>query len=96
MEPCVCNLSLIGSLQWAVSIGRLDIVPAVVTLSGYCAAPRLGHLEQTKRVFGYFSKMRQAAIRFRTDLPDHSDLPDVDYDWDFSVYAGVQAEGLKL
>ena len=27
--------SLVGSLQWAVSIGRLDITTAVMTLSGF-------------------------------------------------------------
>ena len=36
--------SLIGSLQWAVSLGRLDIMTAVMTLSSFRAMPRKGHL----------------------------------------------------
>jgi hypothetical protein len=38
--------SLIGAMQWAVSIGRFDITTAVMTLSGFRAAPRKGHLER--------------------------------------------------
>jgi hypothetical protein len=31
----------------------------------------------------------QAAIRFRTDEPDYSDLPDTLIEWDKSVYSGA-------
>jgi hypothetical protein len=37
--------SMIGSLQWIVTIGRFDIHTAVMTMSGFCVAPRIGHLE---------------------------------------------------
>ncbi len=37
--------SLIGALQWAVSLGRIDITTAVMTMSGFRVAPRKGHLE---------------------------------------------------
>jgi hypothetical protein len=45
--------SLIGAMQWAVSIGRLDIVTAVMSLSSFRAMPRRGHLERAKRIYGY-------------------------------------------
>jgi hypothetical protein len=45
--------SLIGAMQWAVSIGRLDIVTAVMSLSSFRAMPRRGHLERAKRINGY-------------------------------------------
>ena len=32
--------SLIGALQWSVSLGRIDITTAVVTMSGFRVAPR--------------------------------------------------------
>ena len=73
--------SLIGALQWAVTIGRFDIMTAVMTLSGFRVAPRQGHLDRVKRVYGYLSKMRHAAIRIRTEEPDFSDLPDLQLDW---------------
>ena len=34
--------SMIGSLQWAITIGRIDITTAVMTLSSFRAAPRKG------------------------------------------------------
>ena len=62
--------SLIGSLQWVVSIGRFDVHTAVMMLSGFRAAPRTGHLERVKRIYGYLFKMKHASIRIRTDEPD--------------------------
>ena len=82
--------SMIGALQWAVTIGRFDINTAVMTLSGFRAAPRRGHLDRAKRIYGYLSKMRHGAIRVRTDEPDYSDIPDFDYDWSKTVYGEVE------
>ena len=82
--------SLIGSLQWAVSIGRFDIHTAVMTLSGFRVAPRRGHLDRAKRVCGYLSKMKHAAIRIRTGEPDYSDIPNFEYDWAKSIYGDVK------
>jgi hypothetical protein len=45
--------SLIGAMQWAVLIGRLDIATAVMSLSSFRAMPRRGHLERAKQIYGY-------------------------------------------
>ena len=82
--------SLIGALQWAVSIGRFDIQTAVMTMSGFRVAPRRGHLERVKRICGYLSKMRNAAIRIRVEEPDYSDVPDFEYDWSQTIYGNVK------
>lgn len=82
--------SLVGSMQWAVSLGRLDIATAVTTLSGFASVPRKGHLDRVKRLVCYLSRFRGAAIRFRTDIPDMSDLPYQDFDWFYSVYGNVE------
>jgi hypothetical protein len=81
--------SLIGALQWAVSIGRFDITTAVMTLSGFRTMPRRGHLDRVKRVYGYLSKMKDAMIRVRTAEPDYSGLPDQAFDWAQTVYGDV-------
>ena len=73
--------SLVGSLQWAVSIGRIDITTAVMTLSSFRAVPRKGHLERAKRVVSYVSRFKESTIRFRTFEPDYSDIPDISYNW---------------
>ena len=39
--------SIIGSLQWAVQLGRIDITTAVMSLSSFRAAPRKGNLQRT-------------------------------------------------
>ena len=78
--------SIIGSLQWLITLGRFDVATAVMTMSRFRAAPRVGHLERHKRICGYVYKFRHAAIRIRKELPDHSKLPKQDYDWKYSVY----------
>ena len=81
--------SLIGSLQWVVSLGRFDIATAVMTMSSFRVAPRRGHLDRLKRIYGYLSRMKHATTRFRTHEPDYSDLPERLYDWT-SIYGDVQ------
>jgi hypothetical protein len=84
--------SLIGSLQWAVSLGRFDITTAVMTLSSFRACPRKGHLDRAKRVVACLYRFKFAKIRFRTHEPDFSDLPVPDYDWARSVYGDAQED----
>jgi hypothetical protein len=84
--------SLIGSLQWVIQLGRLDICTAVMTMSRFRAAPREGHLDRVKRIIGYLSKMRDGVIRIRTEQPDYSNIPDTIYDWEHTVYAGAKEE----
>jgi hypothetical protein len=45
--------SLIGAVQWLVSLGRFDIHLGVATMSSYCCAPGQGHLIRLKRMYGY-------------------------------------------
>jgi hypothetical protein len=81
--------SLIGSLQWAIALGRFDIATAVMTLSSFRAIPRRGHLERAKRVCSYLAKMKHTVIRFRIGLPDYLDLETIKYDWAKSVYGDI-------
>ena len=64
--------SLIGSMQWAVSIGRWDINITVMTLSSFRAQPRQGHLDRAKRVYTFLRNFKHFQIRFQTDEPDFS------------------------
>ena len=43
--------SLVGQLQWAISLGRIDIATAVMTMSSFRSCPRIGHLDRTKRIY---------------------------------------------
>jgi hypothetical protein len=84
--------SLIGSFQWAVSLGRYDIQCVVMTMGRFRSAPRIGHLARLERIAGYLRKHPDGAIRFRTDIPDYSSLKHIEYNWEYSVYGDAQEE----
>ena len=92
LEKIKIYQSLIGGLQWSIQIGRFDVGTATMTMSRFRAAPREGHLERVKRIFGYLSKMRHGVIRIRTEEPDYSDLDKKEYDWFYSCYGGAKEE----
>jgi hypothetical protein len=54
--------TMIGCLQWEVSLGRFDIQTSTMTMSHFRAAPRIGHLNRLKRMHGYLKKFASAAI----------------------------------
>jgi hypothetical protein len=54
--------TMIGCLQWAVSLGRFDIQTSTMTMSRFRAAPRIGHLNRLTRMYGYLKKFASAAI----------------------------------
>ena len=54
------------------------------------AAPRQGHMDRLKRIYSYAIRTKDYAIRFRTDQPDYSFLPNQDFGWTYSVYGNVQ------
>jgi hypothetical protein len=79
--------SLIGALQWAITLGRFDIHCAVMTMGRFCAAPCEGHLNRLRRIIGYLRRYPDAAIRFRTGIPNHELWGDVPkHNWMYSVY----------
>ena len=82
--------SLIGVLQWAITLGRFDIATAVMTMSSFRVAPTEGHLLRVRRICGYLSKMKHGFIRVRTEEPDFSDLPEKHYKWERTVYGDVK------
>jgi hypothetical protein len=84
--------SMIGVMQWAVSLGRLDITTAVMTMSGYRVAPRQGHLDRCKRIYGYLLKMRHSQIRINTSEPDFSELTRPTQDRKNTVYGDTREE----
>ena len=82
-------LTMVGQLQWLVTLGRFDIHAQVATMSGFRAAPRQGHMDKLKRMYSYVIRTKDYAIRFRTEKPDYYFLPDQDFDWTYSVYGDV-------
>ena len=50
---------LIGSMNWAVTLGRFDVYYAAATMARYSIAPREGHLKTVLRVFGYLKALQE-------------------------------------
>lgn len=84
-------MSLMGMLQWAVTLGRVDIHETVMTMSRFRAQPRKGHLERLTKVFGYLNYYKSCSIKFRTDLPDYSNFKHETFDWQY-IYGDVKEE----
>ena len=49
-------LTMIGQLQWLVTLERFDIHAQVTTMSRFRSTPRKGHQERLQRVYGYVLK----------------------------------------
>jgi hypothetical protein len=56
--------NLIGILQWAVELGRIDIFAQVSMLLQYLAQPREGHLDQVFHIFEYLKVHGQSKVLF--------------------------------
>ena len=89
-------MSLVGSAQWSISIGRFDIQLAIMTMSKFCSAPRRGHLDRMKRIITYLCKFLHYKIWFCVDEPDYSNVPGIkDCDWEHTVY-GKHEEDIPI
>ena len=74
-------LTMVGQLQWLVTLGRFDIHAQVATMSRFRAALRKGHMDRFKSFYSYATRTKDYAIRFfeliNLTIPF---LPDQDFD----------------
>ena len=91
-EQIMKYMSMIGQLQWAVTLCRYDIQAHIMSMSRFRLAPKIGHLERMKRFYGFLAKTKHYAIRYRTKELDYSQLPKQNYDWTRTVYGDVKEE----
>ena len=82
--------SMIGALQWLITLGRIDVFTATMSMSRFRVAPKIGHLDRLKRVYGFVRKWKNGSIRYRTEEPDYSDLPEQLFTWTKSIYGDVK------
>ena len=68
-------LTMVGQLQWLITLGRFDIQAQVVSMSRFRAQPTQGHLEKLQRIYSYV-------------ILNH--LPDQNVDWVHRVNGHVQ------
>ena len=58
-------------------------------MSRFRPAPRQGHRDRLKRIYAYAIRTKDYTVRFRTEQPDYSFLPEQDFDWTYSAYSDV-------
>ena len=68
-------------LRWAVEIGRVDILLETSLLSTHLAMPRVGHIDQVYRVFGYLKLYPKRKIAFDPQHPEISERAFCKFDW---------------
>ena len=82
--------------DWSATVGsylgRFDILAQVMSMSRFRLAHKTRHLERLKRLYGYLSKTKHFAIRYRTKEPNYSHLPEQEHDWSRTVYENVKEE----
>ena len=91
-EQITKYMCMIGQLQSAVTLGKYDILAYVMSMSRFRLAPKIGHLESLKRLYGYLSKTKHFAIRYRTKEQNYSHLPVQEHCWSEIVYRNVKDE----
>jgi len=63
--------SMIGSLNWMITLGRFDVNYATNSLSRFNMAPREGHFKACMRVLGYLKSFSKATIMLDNNFPNH-------------------------
>ena len=72
---------LIGILRWAVELRRVDILLETALMSTYMASPRVGHLNQLYRMFGFLKLYPKRKLAFDPMHPKISEKMFKLYDW---------------
>ena len=72
---------IIGSLRWAIELGRVDILLETSLLSKHLALPREGHLEQALHIVGYLKSHKKLRLLFDPAYPKVREKWFTKYDW---------------
>ncbi len=74
--------ALIGSANWVITLGHFDVNYATNSLARFSMAPREGHMDAMKRIFGYLKKYHRGCLLMDPNLMDWSQYPTTeDHTW---------------
>ena len=79
-----------------ITLGRFDINYAVNTLAPYCVAPRVGHLEELQRIFGYLKLHPRGMLLIDLSEPFCRQQATFHRDCDWSEYFPDAEEDIPL
>ena len=63
-------MCMIGQLQWAVMLGRYEILAHVMSMCRFRLEPNIGHKQKLKRQYWNLSQTKHFAIRYWTKEPN--------------------------
>jgi len=61
--------SIVGSLNWILTLGRFDIAYALNTLSRYNMAPKQGHMKALQKILGYLRDKAHGKLVIDPGIP---------------------------
>jgi hypothetical protein len=73
--------SIIGSLNWLITLGRFDIHYATNALSRFSMTPREGHMKAIQKILSYIKTFPKGRILFDTSYLALMGSENVDKDW---------------
>ena len=76
---------MIGSLRWALDLGRVDILLEVALMSNHLALSREGHLDQVLNIMGYLKTHKKMHLFLDCGYPTVEKRWFKNYDW-FNFY----------
>ena len=94
LDPAEASMyrAFIGSGNWVVTLGRMDVAYAINTLARFSMAPRLGHLQAAFRVFGYLRHTHKKQIVIDPQPLDWSNFHSDHYDTWKEFYPDAEEE----
>ena len=82
---------LIGSAQWAIILGRIDITFATQTMAKFSSSPREGHMQRALRIFGYLKAYSKLGIVYSKEQHPLEGSPSCSVNWE-EQYPGAKEE----
>jgi len=82
---------LIGCGQWAITLGRFDVMFSIQTMARFTAAPRQGHITRVLRIFGYMKAYAKYGIIIDVQERTISQTEDIKVNWE-EQYPGAHEE----
>jgi hypothetical protein len=73
--------SFIGTLRWAVELGRIELTFAVSLMSRFTTAPCTDHMQKLLHMFTYIKRHLDSKLVFDPFTRDWSHIPFMNQDW---------------
>jgi hypothetical protein len=83
---------LIGALQWLVTLGFFVNHLSFATMSSFCLAPQIDHLNHIKQLYGYIKHNPTGVIQLEIRINDHERLAPIEDNWSSTIYSDVTEE----